>query len=101
MVNDDMKKKALIEALRIIRSAIIEARDSDGNKQVRPNYEGAIRHCDDLLHNMEERNILFPCDPLLGNFKHYVSDSLPWTGNILAAINQEFRNLRKLGILTK
>jgi len=54
-----------------------------------------------LIALVQEQELDFPCDELLGSFRYYITDSLPWTGNILETVENMLRNLKKLGLINR
>lgn len=100
-MKDAIKQKTLLEEIQRVKSAIATAKEADDNLKLKSNYYGGLAQCNQLIALVQEQEIDFPCDELLGSFRNYITDSLPWTGNILEACENMLRNFKKLGIISR
>jgi uncharacterized protein YacL (UPF0231 family) len=100
-MKDAIKQKTLLEEIQRVKSAIATAKEADDNLNLKSNYDGGLAQCNQLLVLVQEQELDFPCDELLGSFRYYITDSLPWTGNILEPVENMLRNLKKLGIINR
>jgi hypothetical protein len=91
-------KNKLIQSLQSIKNAIVNAKEL---ADVASPYDHAIKMVNDLIIKTENDQIAYPINQTLSNSDRFVSDSLPWTGDILETIQGEYRILRQLGIIAK
>lgn len=90
-----MNRERVAICLKNIRTIIESARDVDERNNLRQNYNGGIKLCDDMIKNVEDRSYGISENTLLGQFTRYTVDSLPWTGDILVQINKQTEAIRK------
>jgi len=98
---DKIKQKALLEELLRVKAAIEKAKETDERLELKSNYDTGLDHCDQLIALAQEQELDFPCDEVFFSFRYYITDALPWTGNIMEAVENMLRNLKKLGIINR
>lgn len=89
-----MDLESIEQSVDAIRSAIKVAREQNQNAQLMPNFEGGLRKCDELLAIAQAATERLSYRELMGRFEYYVSDSLPWTDDLLDTLNREKKSIR-------
>jgi len=100
-MKDAIKQNALLEELQRVKAAIENGKDIDERLELKSNYDMGLAHCNQLIGIAEEQELDFPCNELFYSFRYYMTDALPWTGNIMEVTENMLRNLTKMGVLSR
>lgn len=100
-MTDEIIQKALFEELQRVKAAIEKAKEADERLELKSNYNTGLAHCDQLIKIAQVKELDFPCDEVFFSFRYYITDALPWTGNIMEVVENMLKNLKKLGIISR
>tara|TARA_R110002072_G_scaffold302401_1_gene485072 strand:+ start:62 stop:343 length:282 start_codon:yes stop_codon:yes gene_type:complete len=90
-----MNRDRISNALCQIRISIKDELDNNENEGFIDNYSKAIELCDSMLQRVNDTEIVFTSNSLLGTFKHFAIDSLPWSESLLKIIEEQQNIIEK------
>jgi hypothetical protein len=99
-MKDAIKQKIMLEELQRVKVAIEQAKETDERLELKANYDTGLSHCNQLIELTQKQEIDFPCNEMFWSFRYYITDALPWTGNITEATSNMLQKFKKIGVLS-